>query len=142
LYRTYASIDPEKSENYKALLLQAYPQSIYARSTKNTSNDKNIVPEVNTFQKDYETIFSLYQAKNYGEVIEKINALDAQIKDDKRSAPQFAYLKALAIGHTQKTPLFINSLEELISTYSNDLMITPLAKNQLDYVLKNQDAFN
>jgi tetratricopeptide (TPR) repeat protein len=141
LYRTYASLDPQKSENYKNLLLQVYPQSIYAKSINTPSNDKN-TSDINTFQKDYETIFNLYQTKNFTEVIKKINALEPYLKDDRRSASRFAYLKTLAIGHTQKTPEFINSLEEFIETYSNDLMITPIAKNQLEYIQNNRDAFN
>lgn len=142
LYRLYEPISTSKSEQYKAELIKRYPESIFARSLINPDFGKEEEAALNNIKKEYAQIYETYQQKKYTDVISKITSLEEKLSKLPSEAPKFQYLKSLAIGHTQKAPVFIASLNQIISTYPNDSLVTSLVKSQLSFIEKNKETFN
>jgi len=142
LYRLYEPVSASRSEQYKQELIKKYPESIFSKSLINPDFGKEEEAALNNIKKEYATIYESYQQKNYTEVISNINSLEGKLNNFTAESAQFQYLKSLAIGHTQKTPVFIASLNEIVSTYPNDSVVTPLAKSQLSFIEKNKVTFN
>jgi hypothetical protein len=55
---------------------------------------------------------------------------------------QFSYLEALALGNTKKAPVFLASLIEIVTKYPNDVMVTPLVKQQINFINANKLTFD
>ena len=142
LYRLNEPVNTSRSEQYKQELIKKYPESIFARSLINPDFGKEEEAALNTIKKEYAAIYDSYQLKNYSQVIADINSLEGRLTNYPADAAQFLYLKSLAIGHTQKAPAFIASLNEIVSTYPNDSVVTSLVKSQLSFIEKNKESFN
>jgi hypothetical protein len=141
LYRLNEPLSASRSEQYKQELIRKYPESIFARSLINPDFGKEEEAALNSIKKEYAAIYDSYQRKNYSKVIADINALEGRLTQSPTAAAQFQYLKSLAIGHTQKAPVFVASLNEIVSAYPNDSLVTSLVKSQLSFIEKNKETF-
>ncbi len=142
LYRLYEPISAARSEQYKQELLRKYPASIFSNSLMNPDFGKEEETTLNNLTKEYYAIYNNYQQKKYSQVISSINSLETQLSKYPKEAAQFQYLKSLAIGHTEKAPVFIASLNQVISAYPDNEAVTPLAKAQLNFIEKNRETFH
>ncbi|WP_148233533.1 type IX secretion system periplasmic lipoprotein PorW/SprE [Pseudopedobacter saltans] len=141
LYRLYEDIDTQKSEQYKNLVIKSFPGSIYAKAILNPDFGKESETNLSNLRKEYETAYQSYINKNYTETIERINVLIAKSQEFPSEAAQFEYLKALAIGHTQKAPVFVAQLESILKKYPADSAVSSRIKNQLSFIEKNKTSF-
>ncbi|MBC7653710.1 MAG: hypothetical protein H7098_04455, partial [Oligoflexus sp.] len=142
LYRLTASMDKNTSEDYKQQLLEKYPGSIYAKTIldPNYGKDEEILKQ--KVKEYYSSVYTLYKQKKYEEVLNKISELKTNLGDFKGMDAQYAYLKSLAIGHTQKAPIFLANLNEIATTYPYDAEITPRVQKQISFIEANKNAFN
>jgi tetratricopeptide (TPR) repeat protein len=140
LYRLYATINPAKSEEYKNLLLQKYPDSPFAKVIQDPSYASRSSEAEARITQDYESTYQRYSDRGYAEVITRVNAAEVQWGKNKLSA-QLAYLKALAIGHLNKVDVFEAALRQLVQDYPNDQLVTPLVQQHLKFIADNRDLF-
>jgi tetratricopeptide (TPR) repeat protein len=137
LYRLYAGIDDVKSDSYKRLILDKYANSAFAKVINDPDyarllNDKDA--ELNAF---YNQLYDLYAKRLYPQVITRADELLKQYADSK-SAPQLAYLRAIASGHQEKITPFKEELLQIAGRYPNDELVTPLVRQHLQYIDANQ----
>src|SRR5690606_37313996 len=86
---------------------------------------------------EYNRVYDLYLSKDFSKVLSEISRI--QQYGENPLSPQWAYLKTLAIGRTQKLPAFENALQELIRKYPNDKIVTPLSREHLEYINENRE---
>ncbi|MBK0382745.1 hypothetical protein I5M32_07215 [Pedobacter sp. SD-b] len=142
LYRLTAAMDKNTSEKYKQELLEKYPGSIYAKTILDPNYGKDAELLKQKIKDYYDAVYETYKLKKYDEVLKKIDDLKAKVDDFKEMDAKYAYLKSLAIGHTQKAPVFLASLNEIATNYPNDAEVTPRVKKQISFIEANQTAFN
>lgn len=138
LYRLYQPVDIEKSNTYKDLILSKYPESAFAKVIKDPNYSRDADEKEAKLNEAYNAVFNLYTERKYNEVLPAIQRIE-QLYGNNKLSPQLAYLNALAIGHTQKLPAFENVLEQLIASYPDDKIVTPLAKDHLKYIQENRE---
>lgn len=140
LYLGYKNIDPEKSAQYKDLVLTRYPASAYAKTILDPaySSRKNALEtEIN---KQYNATFELYAQKAYAGVIEKVNEIHQRFPGNSLQI-QSDYLKAIAIGKTSNVDSLLMAFQQIIRQYPADSLITPLIKDHLAYINANLNTF-
>jgi tetratricopeptide (TPR) repeat protein len=142
LYRMSAKIDPKLSEEYKRHLLEKYPGSIYAKTLidPNYGKEQEIAKE--QVKAEYNKLYNLYTDKRYSNVLDEVAKLRSKMGSFEAMDAQFSYLEALALGNTQKAPVFLASLNEIVTKYPNDVTVTPLVKQQINFINANRNAFD
>lgn len=140
LYLGYQTIDKSKSDYFKNLILTNYPSSSYAKtildplySTKQSALDLAI-------NKLYDEIFSIYEKKDYAAVIRAVNEANQRFPGNSLQI-QYDYLKAIAIGKTEKLDSLVNAFQKITTKYPADSLITPLIKDHLAYINANLNIF-
>lgn len=142
LYRLLENEDRNRSENFKNQLLQKYPKSVFAKtiSDPNFGKDEELSDQKIKFY--YTGLYELYQQKKYNQVLQQITLLQDSLGSFKKLEPQFAYLKALALGNTQKLPPFLASLNDIVNKYPENSEVTPLVKQQIAFITSNRSVFD
>ena len=141
LYRIYEQVNLEKSNKYKALLMNDFPQSIYAKAIINPNFNQNDQAALDALLLQYEEVYALYQQKKYTETASKIDALAAKVNNYPNLAPKFYYLKTMALGYAEKPQLFVAQLQKIVDDYPSDSTIIPTIKAQLAYINENKTNF-
>ncbi|HEY1024777.1 MAG TPA: tetratricopeptide repeat protein [Sphingobacteriaceae bacterium] len=141
LYRLYQEKDPDKAGEYKAILLNKYPDSPFSKSILDPNYSQRANEQELALTRSYEEVYSNYLNKEYNTVKSAVSALQQEYGHNKFSA-QVAYLGALATGHTQKLEAFEQALKALITTYPDDQLITPLAQQHMSYINANREAMS
>ncbi|WP_129715980.1 gliding motility protein [Pedobacter sp. SYP-B3415] len=141
LYLAYQGRDQQQAENYKQKLLRAYPSTLYARIlsdpsflTENAERDRKI-------NQDYDAVFALYDKGDY----QAVRAASDKILQQTGAnflAPQYAYLRAIAIGKTQHVDSLINAFNAVVMRFPEDKVITPLVKEHLAYIQLHLPEFS
>jgi tetratricopeptide (TPR) repeat protein len=142
LYRISAESNPTQSASFKQKILTQFPNSVYAKAISEPNFGKEREFRLNTLKAEYADVYQLYRDKKYDEVLSKLNTLKPRYTGFKEIEPTFAYLEALTIGHTQKTPAFLTSLNQITSNYPDNTTITPVVKQQIDFIAKNRIVFD
>ena len=137
LFRLYADLDSVKSASFKASILKNYPNSLYAKVILDPEFSQKQDEQVVALNRAYNQTFDEFAKKNYTNTLVCIMELKAQFGENKLS-PQLAYLKTIAEGHQEELAPFETSLKNIVSTYPEDKLITPLVKNHLDFIEKNR----
>ena len=137
LFRLYADLDSVKSASFKASILKNYPNSLYAKVILDPEFSQKQDEQAVALNRAYNQTFDEFAKKNYTNTLVCIMELKAQFGENKLS-PQLAYLKTIAEGHQEELAPFETSLKNIVSTYPEDKLITPLVKNHLDFIEKNR----
>lgn len=137
LYRLYQPGNMERSNMYRELILSKFPDSPFAKAIRDPNYSREEDEKERALNTAYNHVFGLYSEQKYPEVLSGIKRIEELYSNNKLS-PQLAYLNTLAVGHTQKLPAFENALNQLITAYPNDSLITPLAKEHLQYIEANR----
>ena len=137
LFRLYAELDSVKSASFKATILKNYPNSLYAKVIFDPEFSQKKDEQAVALNRAYNQTFDEFAKKNYTNTLVCIMELKAQFGENKLS-PQLAYLKTIAEGHQEELAPFETSLKNIVSTYPEDKLITPLVKNHLDFIEKNR----
>ncbi|WP_456238396.1 type IX secretion system periplasmic lipoprotein PorW/SprE [Pedobacter arcticus] len=142
LYRLSAETNPAQSAIFKQKILTQYPNSVYAKAIAEPNFGKEREFGLNALKDEYAGVYQLYTAKKYREVLTKLNTLKPRYSTFKEIEPTFAYLEALTIGHTQKTPVFLASLNQIVKSYPDNNEVVPIAKHQIDFITRNRTVFD
>lgn len=140
LYRIYNGLDQNKAEGYKNQVLNNHASSIYARIIL----EPNFRVDQNTLELEisntYNTLFESYLQKDFPKVIGMADETLAKMPQTK-FAPQFAYLKAIAVGRTQPVDSLLKQFEQIKSAYPQDRLIVPLVNEHLSYIYAHLAEF-
>jgi len=120
LYRVYLSMDSlDKSDYYKNIILNDYPDTEYAKIILNPDYFKDQQKKVAIQKVFYENTYRAYLNKQYEDVIERKATADSLFPSSEL-APKFEFLKAMAIGKTRPLSEFEASLRLVIVKYPGD----------------------
>ena len=119
LYQIYNSQEnQEKATIHKIIILEEYPETIFAQIIQNPDAeviDKEEVDDVETTYKEY---YYLYKEDKYEEVIANIDNYIISIPNSEMLA-KFHLLKALAIGKSKDKETYKKALEFVFVSYGN-----------------------
>lgn len=140
LYLNYKGVDQVKSEEYKQLVLSKYPETSYAKTVLDPAYSEKQNQIENIINGNYNSVFEHYVKKDYATVIAQSDASTKSFPGN-ILAPQYAYLKAIAVGRTSKVDALLTELNSILTQYPNDLIITPLVRDHLKYIEVNLNEF-
>ncbi|WP_316842642.1 tetratricopeptide repeat protein [Pedobacter gandavensis] len=140
LFLANKTLDPAKAESYKQRVLKDFASSSYAKTILDPSFSLKQSEMEILVNKQYNDLFDLYLQKDFANVILKSDEV-LQANPDNYLAPQFAYLKAIAIGRTAHVDQLITSFEKIKVSYPNDQLIVPLVKEHLAYISLHLEEF-
>lgn len=164
LYRLYLTMNnQEKSDYYKNLILNNYPNTEYAKIIQNPEYAKLSSASRSEVENFYNETFYAYNDGNYPEVIARCRQADSVFATSKL-APKFDFLKAMAIGKSgdknsfeaelvritiehPKTQESIKAQEllDLIAKIKNPSLATNVAKvdstKKDTYIFKEDDEY-
>lgn len=134
LYRLYLSVnDKEKSNYYKNIILEKFPDSDYSRIIKDPAYGKEKKTDKVKLDELYAETYEAFKKGYYNEVI--LNAYKSDsIYGASPLSPKFEYLKAMSIGKTRPEKLE-QALEDVVSKYPLD-EVRGLAQATLDLIRK------
>ncbi|GGI27815.1 hypothetical protein GCM10008119_29540 [Pedobacter mendelii] len=140
LYLNYKGIEEGKSNEYRQLVLTKFPESNFAKTILDPSYSAKQDELENVINANYNRTFDAYAKKDYGDVVKQA---DENIKTYPANdlAPQYAYLKAIAVGRTSKIDALLTEFNLITTLYPNDLIIVPLVKDHLKYIQANLEEF-
>ena len=140
LYLNYKGIDEVKSEQYKQLVLTKFPESNFAKNILDPSYSAKQTEMENMAINNYNSTFDAYIKKDYATVVKQADDNITTFPENDL-APQYAYLKAIAVGRTAKVDPLLTEFNLITNRYPNDKIITPLVRDHLKYIEANLDEF-
>ncbi|QXU40738.1 gliding motility protein [Pedobacter sp. D749] len=140
LYLNYKGLDEAKSDQYKQLVLTKFPESNFAKNILDPTYSAKQTQMENIAINNYNAAFDAYARKDYANVVKQADDnISAFPNND--LAPQYAYLKAIAVGRTAKVDALLTEFNLITTNYPNDKIITPLVRDHLKYIEANLDEF-
>lgn len=141
LYRLNQKINPQRSEEYKNILLKDFPDSPFARTILDPQYNQRFDEQEIALNRFYNDAYDLYLAKNYNGVLTHIEGYGQKFTGRPLPA-QLDYLRSLAVGRTQKLPELEKAFKELVSAYPADKLIVPLVKEHLSFIEANRQMLS
>lgn len=140
LYLNHLDVDNAKAEGYKQMVLNKFPTSNFAKTILDPrySVKQNLL--ANEANDNYNNVYISFLNKDYLTVI-KQSVLSNSNYLNNDIAPQYSYLKALAIGRTQKIDPLLAEFNAIVNQYPEDKIVTPLVKQHLKYIDANLAEF-
>jgi len=140
LYLCAKKSDPANAAKYKALVLNKFPASIYAKTILDPDYSMKQSDLEAAGIKKYNQVFELYEGKAFPAVITEVNTTIQQYPAGSIN-PQLSYLRAIAIGRTQQIDSLTAAFKNITRLYPDDKLIVPLVKDHLAYIAAHQDEF-
>ncbi|MGY4383727.1 tetratricopeptide (TPR) repeat protein [Pedobacter sp. UYP24] len=134
-YSLYLINQPDRlniSDEYKNKVLKDFPNSIYAKTINDPSFSMHQSEAESVITKQYNIVFDQYLKKDFNGIITGVT--ESEKMPSAFLAPQFAYLKAIAIGRSYPVDSLINAFNQILASYPNDQLISPLVKVHLGYI--------
>lgn len=146
LYRIYLAMKNQtKSDYYKNLLLNDYPDSEYAKIIKNPDAAKDLAASRNVVEHFYSETYQLYSDGKYADALTNCQRADTMYAKS-YLMPQFTFVKALCIGRTQDIDAFERALTQVTIKYPKEpvkdkaLEILEAIKRQKNPVVATKDS--
>jgi len=136
LYRLYSELHDPKADAYKNDLLKNYPETNFAKVIVDPEYSKKLDDNEAEFKAIYNQIFDLYAKRKYPEVISHVDDVMKKYPNNSLGA-QLDYLRAVAKAHDEPVADFVKDLQNIVKKYPNDRLITPLAKQHINYITAN-----
>lgn len=108
-----------RSEHFKNLILDKYPQSAYAKAIKDPQYASQSAASKEVIEDFYEETYNKYLQRDYAVVIANSAIADSQYAKSPL-IPKFHFLRALSIGATQGHKAFEDALKEVIKNHPQD----------------------
>lgn len=140
LYLDYKGIDEAKSNEYKQLVISKFPQSNFAKNILDPNFSAKQSELENQAINHYNETFESFAKRDYPSVIKQAKENIARYPDG-NLAPQYAYLKAIAVGRTAKVDSLLAEFNAINSNYPNDMVVTPLVRSHIKYIDSNLVEF-
>ncbi|MGY3053628.1 tetratricopeptide (TPR) repeat protein [Pedobacter sp. UYEF25] len=136
LYLSNKGTDDQKANRLKEEVLLKFPNSDYAKTIKDPFYASRQDALLDSAKKNYEYLYQKFANKDYSSVISSTSSVMVEPQKSEID-PQFAYLRALAIGRTSKIAALINVFNKIDQNYPDDKIVTPLVRQQLEYISKH-----
>lgn len=140
LYLNNQGVDENKSNEYRQMVLTRFPESNYAKTILDPTFSAKQSQMENIANNNYNVAFDTYAKKDYQGVIKQANENISAFPDNDL-APQYAYLKAIAVGRTAKLDPLLPEFNSITTLYPNDVIVTPLVRDHLKYIEANLEEF-
>jgi tetratricopeptide (TPR) repeat protein len=140
LFLVNKTLDPAKAEVFKNKVLKDYASSTYAKTILDPSFSLRQSEMETVINKKYNDLFDLYEKKDFSAVIQQVDEILAASPEN-YLAPQFAYLKAIAVGRTNHVDNLITEFEKINTSFTEDKLIVPLVKEHLGYINQHLEEF-
>nr|WP_139377447.1 gliding motility protein [Daejeonella lutea] len=137
LYRLNLTVNPKRAEEFKQLLLNDFPDSPFAKIILDPQYNQRSDEQEIAYNKFYNEAYDLYSVKKYDQVLSQVDKYGQSFTGRPMPA-QLDYLRALAIGRTQRLPQLETAFKELITAYPDDKIIVPLVKEHLEFINANR----
>jgi tetratricopeptide (TPR) repeat protein len=138
LYRTYLVMNnKKKSDEYKNILLNQYPDTEYAKIIKNPDYAKDVMASKSLVEHFYSETFQFFSEGKYAEALVNCRKADT-LYSKNYLMPQFSFIKALCIGRTQDINAFESSLTQIIIKYPKE-PVKDKAQEILDLIKKQKN---
>ena len=138
LYRLYLDIgNSEKSDYYKNLIVNDFPDSDYAMIILDPDYYKKMQASESALTTLYDKTYSAYKNGRYYTVISNSDMAVNLYGDTANLIPKFLYLKALSVGKVDVVDSLAVALKVIVTNYPNS-EVKPLAQNLLDYISKDR----
>lgn len=141
LYRLNLNINPQRSEEFKNILLEDFSDSPFAKTILDPQYSQRFDEQEIAFNFFYNDAYNLYLEKKYSGVLSHIDSYGQKFTGRPLPA-QLDYLRALATGRTQKLPQLEMAFKELVNAYPDDKLIVPLVKEHLEFIDLNRLMLN
>jgi len=139
LFLINKGVNETRSNEYKAKVLTEFPASQYAKTILDPSFSIKQSELETAINKKYNQVFEQYLKKEFNDVILHVD--EDNSKGQNMLSPQFAYLKAIAIGRTNHLDRLITALDTIVTRFPEDKLITPLVKEHLSYINAHIEDF-
>jgi tetratricopeptide (TPR) repeat protein len=116
LYLLYVERDPRKAANYKKMILEEFPESLFAKVILDPDfieDSKEAERDLNTY---YAQTYLWFEMEEWSKVIERTHQADSLFEDNFLH-PQFDMLEALSYGRLGLLDTFQTLLEEIVNNY-------------------------
>lgn len=135
LYRAYANLkDLAKSDYYKNLILNNYPESDYAKIILNPDYYKIIEQNRNMVNNFYASTYLFFNNKEYLKTIDHCSQSDS-LYPNNELRPKFSLLKAHSYAYVGKMSEYESELNNIIKNYPKSEE-KPLAEDMLNLLSK------
>ncbi len=139
-YRMYKMYDEmresEKAERYRNIIIQQYPESLYARLMTNPDYIKKIQEKEQQAKFFYRTTWRLFKKGEYQQVINNFKRADTAFANDDLYS-KFALLNTISKGRMADSATFVAYLNEYVKKFP-DGNETPYAKDLVRYMTTDQ----
>lgn len=120
LYLDYMDLEnATKQKEYADKITTKYPNSEYASIIGDPDYLAKQKLAGNKAEKYYRSVYSLYERKQYPQVLEAINQASGSIGDDHEYKAKMALIKAMALGNVEGKEAYVTELNHVISSYPN-----------------------
>jgi len=123
--------DLARSEKYKSLLIAEYPNSRFARVLSDPNFAASQQSEHERLMTYYNETYSLFEQKNYDEVLQRITDVGEKFGVNNSLMAKFELLKAMSLGAKTGKDAYVEALKDVIAKYPN----TPEDKKAKDMLL-------
>lgn len=118
LYRLYKGLgNNPKAQEYANRILREYPDSEYAKIIRDPKYLEKLETMRGRLGQMYDMAFENFGKEEYERVIEACDSALTKFKDDDILS-KFALLKVMAIGATERLPVYRKALEDYIAKYT------------------------
>ncbi|MFH1297702.1 MAG: tetratricopeptide repeat protein [Bacteroidota bacterium] len=140
LYILYGDLSNQpKSDHYRNLILNQFPETDYAKLLINPDYYKEIQKQKSQAAKLYEETWLAFNNQQYYMVLHNSDQAFAEFPSDTNLIPRFEYLRALALGKVEVVDSLVIALQGIVSKYPAH-EVRPLAINILEYLSKQRNA--
>jgi len=138
LYRMFLDInDVARSEYYKNLIINDYPDSDYAKIILDPDYFKNMEDQQSELTELYSKTYLAFERGQYFTVIGNSDQAMRMYGDSADLIPKFLYLKALSVGKVDVVDSLAVILKTIISDYPGS-EVSPMAQDLLNYIAKDR----
>jgi tetratricopeptide (TPR) repeat protein len=139
LYKNYELVpDQPKSDYYRDLIVQEYPDSDYAKLIVDPNYNLVLEAQRNAAKTFYQNTYSAYMSDQFYLVINNYNEALAKFPESSLIS-KFEFLRALAVGKVQNLDSLAVSMQNLIDTYP-DSEVEPLARDILSRLSPDEEG--
>ena len=118
LYQVYSEVgNKEKSNQYKNVILNKYPETTFAQIILNPNKKLTKEKKEDVVLDKYKEIYYLYKESKFEDVVNEIDKYSETVGDSKLT-PKFALLKALSLGKYKDKETYRKALEFVAIGYA------------------------
>lgn len=134
LYVLYKNLENQpRSDQYKNLILNNYPESDYARLLINPNFYQEISARKSEASVLYDETYKAFTNQQFYMVISNADIARSKYKSDTLYMPKFDYLRALAIGKIEVSDSLVVAMRQVIRDYPRS-RVKPMAENLLAFL--------